>query len=287
LKTILFTVIEANDNNINNNNSNVSKVTTPRLYEDEAILCFEEWRKNAGNLKDIKIICHCPTKNTPTQKTINRLKELNVTYREEYLPEAEQMEIGFFLVPLVGMIIEKENPDAFLIHIDLDMKIIKQLPEYLFENTNDIYCGQYDKFAIKDQRKLTNINKDWIYPMDTGFTISHNSTKFYEYYWNRFNDLYTNNKYLEDPGWKLLNTGVYHLEEYTMDVIFYNKELNVKPVKYYQIGEGYTKVELFPDDKINDILFWHEHLFIESEYKNEKTRERIKFFKRVKEVNAV
>jgi hypothetical protein len=282
LEKILFTVIEANDNNINNNNSSISKVTTPRLYEDEAILCFEEWRKNAGELKDIKIICYCPTHNVPSSETIRKLKDLNVTYIENYLPESENMEIGFFLVPLVGKIIENEYPDAYLIHIDLDMKLIKPIPDYLFENTADIYCGQYDKYAVKDQRKLTNINPKWIYPLDTGFTVSHNSTKFYEYYWDRFINLYKNDNYKKDEGWNLLNTGVYHLEEYVMDVIFYNNELNVKPINYYQIGEGYTKVNLFPDDKIKDILFWHEHIFLESDYKHEKTREKINFFKRLK-----
>lgn len=278
---ILFTVIEGNDNNINNNNQEVTNVTTPRLYEDEAILCFEEWRKNAGDLKDIKIICHCPTMNRPSKETIKKLQELNVDYIEEYLPEAENMEVGFFLVPLVGALIEQQYPDAYLIHIDLDMKIIKEIPKKYF-NKDIIYCGQYDEYAIKDQRKLTNINPDWKQPMDTGFTISHNSMGFYQYYWKRFKDLYDSNVYLEDEGWKLLNTGVYHLEEYVMDLIFFQNELNVQGIKYYQIGEGYTSVELFPADKIQDILFWHEHIFIESSYKEERIKEKIKFFKRLK-----
>ena len=64
---ILFTVIEGDNNNINNNSGNVK---VPRMYEQEAIKCFTEWRNNAGWLKDIEIVCYCPTNNKPSNNTI-------------------------------------------------------------------------------------------------------------------------------------------------------------------------------------------------------------------------
>jgi len=262
--------------NINNNTGNV---VTPRLYEQEAIKCFTEWRKNAGNLKDIKIICYAPSKNLPSKETISKLKKLKVTYIEKYLPVSDRIEFGFFLVPLVGSIIEKEYPNKTLIHIDLDMNIIKPIPDKYFDD--NIYIGQYDDISSLTQRYYPK----WKNPLDTGFTISPTNSKFYEIYWEEFSDLYFNKKYETEEPWLIQNhSNKYFLEEYVADKLYNLQILDIKPIQYYQIGEGYVNVDQLSDEQLNQTLFWHEHLFVEnsSEWSRTKIRQKIEFFKRFK-----
>ena len=278
MEKILFTVIEGDNNNINNNTGNV---TTPRLYEQEAIKCFTNWREKAGNLKDIKIICYAPSKNLPSEDTINALKKLNVTYIENYLKESERMEIGFFLVPLVGYKLEQEYPNDLLIHIDLDMNIIKPIPNKYFDNK--IYIGQYDNISALSQRR----NVDWENPLDTGFTISPSSSNFYKVFWEEFSDLYFNKKYKYEESWLCQNAenGVYFLEEYVADKLYNLEILPINPIQFYQVGEGYVEVSDITDDELNKVLFWHEHLFVEEgNWKRTKIRQKIEFFKRLKKL---
>jgi len=278
METILFTVIEGDNNNINNNTGNI---TTPRLYEQEAIKCFTNWREKAGDLKDIKIICYAPTKNLPSKETIDSLEKLNVTYIENYLEESERMEFGFFLVPLVGYKLEQEYQNTLLIHIDLDMNIIKPIPDKYLDNK--IYVGQYDDISTLSQRR----NMNWKNPLDTGFTISPTNSNFYKIFWEEFSDLYFNKKYEHEEDWLCQNAenGICFLEEYVADKLYNLEILPINPIQFYQVGEGYAKVSDLSNEELNKVLFWHEHLFIEDgNWKRTKIRQKIEFFKRLKKL---
>ena len=282
MKIALITVIENDENNINNISNEYSK---KRLYESEAILCFENWRKNAGWLKDIPIYTYCPTKNTPSNKTINRLNELNVTYIEKYIPETETYFCGYWNVPLVGMIFEETLKEDIFIHIDLDMNIIKPLPKTLVKSvsTNDfVICGQYDDYAATLQR---NIPDRWQNPLDTGFIISHKDSMFYKNFYNELKIL-TQNK--GDDIWKkyMNDRPLRDLEEYVMD-----KHLNlgyhpkIKPIQKYQIGEFYTPVSNLTHEEITNVYFWHEHILFDDEYN--RAKEKIAYFRVTKGNNLL
>lgn len=277
-RILLFTMIESDRKNINNNTGNI---TTPRLYEQEAINCFTNWREKAGWLKDIDIVCMCPSNNKPSEETINKLEQLKVTYIEHYLKESEVVPYGFFLVPLIGKLLEERYPSSFMIHIDLDMNIIKPIPDKLFD-TKIIKIGQYNIESSKTQRSHSN----WELPLDTGFTISHNSSKFYKTFWNYLQYYFKDNYYLTDNDYKLQGTELYFLEEFIADKLYNEKILNIEPIEYYQIGEGYASVEELSDNNISNILFWHEHLFIAntSSYFKDRFKQKINFFKRLKKI---
>lgn len=279
---ILFTVIEGDRNNINNNNN---VINTPRMYEQEAIKCFTEWRKNAGWLKDIKIICYCPTNNKPSKETITSLEELNVDYIETYLQESEKMEFGFFLVPLVGNLIEDAYPNSTLIHIDLDMNIIKPIPKEYFDGST--YIGQYDDNSALTQRQ----SNGWSNPLDTGFTISHTNSKFYKVFWDEFKELYFTKNYEHEQDWLNQNSpnGVCFLEEYVADKLFNKQIIDIKTIQFYQVGEGYAKVNELTDEQLDSVLFWHEHLFIdkESSYNVDRFKQKIEFMKRIKNGTSI
>ena len=262
----LVTVIENNEDNINNS------LGTQRLYEDEAILCFENYRKNGGDLKDIPIYAICVTKATISEKYKDKLKNLDVTYIEEYHPVSETFEIGFFNVPIAMAWAEKNLKEEILWHIDLDMNLIKPLPIELFNiKDKDVICGQYDEESMKSQR-----DSIWSsIPFDTGFTISNRSSGFYQEYASQMLSLLVDNTYAGR---------IYDLEEFLIDRMYndpaFNKGYNIIPINKYQIGEGYPSVSTFTDTELSTVYFWHEHIIHDKYY--DKIREKIQFSKRIR-----
>ncbi|RZF22819.1 hypothetical protein DAY19_03335 [Halobacteriovorax vibrionivorans] len=278
MKIALITMIESNGRSTNDDNGITFE--NQRYYEDEAILCFENWRKNGGDLSDIPIYTYCPSKHVVSAKTKEKFKELNVTYIEKYHEETEEFESGFINVPFCGMLLERELKEDILIHIDLDMNLIKPIDQTLFDIVcnGKIVVGQYDDISKKDQRF---IGEDWDNPLDTGFIISRRDSGFYHYFFNELMKLYETNG---DERWQKYCSNVekYFLEEYVIEKAYNEGKLDIYPIQYYQVGEGYASVNTFPKDRLSNIYFWHEHLYPNSKY--DKVRERIAYFKRMKEV---
>lgn len=273
----LITMIENDDNSINNKSG---EYINKRLYESEAIICFTNWRKNGGWLKDIPIYTYCPTKNTPSIETQNKLKDLNVTYIENFIEETDTYFCGYWNVPLVGKIFEETLKEDIFIHIDLDMNLIKPLPREMVESVKDnefTICGQYDEYCTKQQRAQP---PGWSNPFDTGFIISHRDSGFYKAFYNELKTLTENSgdeiwdKYLSDRP-------LYDLEEYVMDKhVNLGLEPKVKGIEKYQIGEWYTPVKELTDKELKSVFFWHEHILVSPEYN--RIKEKIDYFNRTK-----
>lgn len=260
---------EFNDTNVNTGICEACK----RRLESEAIECFTAWRKNAGWLKDIPIYAVCPTKNVISEETKEKFEELGVTYIEEYRKITESFTSGFLNIPLVGSMMEEHLDEDILIKIDLDMNIIKPLPEKMFER-NEIIVGQYDDYCTKHQREgIANTN-----PYDTGFIITNRKKHFYKHFFQRCMDLMNSN----DAEWMKVKsqTGEYYLEEHAMDRIVAEGLWDIKAIQKYQIGEWYTPVSELSDEELKTVYFWHEHLEYDSEYN--KIREKIEYFRRTK-----
>lgn len=271
MKYALITAIEGDANNLNEQKGIIK---ARRLFESEAILCFENWRKNGGWLKDCAIYAFCPTHNTVTEKTKQRFTELDVTYIEEYQQITETFISGFLNVPLVGKLLEERLTEDVLIKIDLDMNLIKPLPESLV-NSDVLICGQYDDYCTSQQRTVA---EGWQNPYDTGFTISRRDSGFYKFFFDVLQDTMNNH----DPEWEKvrLESGDYYLEEYVMDKIVNNKMWPVQPIQRYQIGEWYTPVKEFSDDELKRVYFWHEHILHDPSYN--KVREKVEYFNRMR-----
>lgn len=272
MKYALITAIEGDHDNLNQQRGIV--MANKRLFESEATKCFESWRKNAGWLKDIAIYAYCPTHNVITEKTKARFDELNVTYIEQFQPVTDTFISGFLNVPLVGMLLEDQLTEDVLIKIDLDMNIIKPLPEDLV-NSDMLVCGQYDDYCTAQQRTVA---EGWANPFDTGFTISRRDSGFYKFFFKVLLDTMSSN----DEHWEEVRavSGDYYLEEYVMDKIYNTKLWDVRPVQKYQIGEWYTPVSEFTDDELKNVYFWHEHLLHDPKY--DKVREKVEYFNRMK-----
>jgi len=273
MKYALIGAIESefNDTNVNTGICEACK----RRLESEAIECFTAWRKNGGWLKDIDIYAVCPTKNIISEETKEKFKELNVTYIEEYQPVTETFTSGFLNIPLVGMMMEQRLDHDVFIKIDLDMNLIKPLPER-WVNSEQIIVGQYDDYCTKMQRVPVDGNN----PLDTGFVISKRTTKLYHKFFETVMSLMGS----DDPEWQRVKaqTGEYFLEEFAMDRIYASGEFDIQLVQKYQVGEWYTPVNELSDDELREVYFWHEHLEYDPLY--DKFREKIDFFKRMKDM---
>ena len=262
--TALVTIIENNTDNMNTKILGIQ-----RKYFDESLKCFRSWNKYMPEVKKYAI---CPTKATLNKREIDQLKELGVEYIEEYMPELEKFKIGFLNVPLSMKWAENNIPEKIFIHTDLDMELLRRIPNNVFDPIfdNKIICGQYDNESVKFQRKL---NDSWDLPFDTGFTIHIKNNKFYHYFWDIVVDVERNK----------LPEGIryYDIEEYAMDLI--HNELNdfeIHGIQKYQLGEGYPSVDYFTDEELKNVYFWHEHLI--NNKKEELVKERIKYLKRIK-----
>ena len=274
MKYALITAIEGDANNLNQQRG--IPLPNKRLLESEAVSCFQNWRRNGGWLKDIAIYAFCPTKNVITDKTKEKFKELNVTYIEEYQPVTETFISGFLNVPLVGKLLEERLTEDVFIKIDLDMSLIKPLPEELV-NSETLVCGQYDDYCTAQQR---TVKEGWANPFDTGFTISRRTSGFYKFFFDVLLDTMNST----DSEWEKVRavSGDYYLEEYVMDKIYNNKLWEVQPIQKYQIGEWYTPVAEFTDEQLKSVYFWHEHILFDKKYN--RIRERVEYFNRMKQI---
>ncbi len=274
MKYALITAIEGDANNLNEQKRIVK---TRRLFETEAVLCFENWRNKGGWLKDCAIYAFCPTKNIVTSQTKDKFVSLDVNYIEEYQPITETFISGFLNVPLVGKLLEERLTEDVLIKIDLDMNLIKPLPEKLV-NSETLICGQYDDYCTAQQRTVT---EGWQNPYDTGFTISRRTSGFYKFFF----DVLMETMYNYDPEWEKVKavSGDYYLEEYVMDKIVNQNLWPVQPIQRYQIGEWYTPVKEFSDEELKNVYFWHEHVIPDPAYN--KVREKVEYFNRMRKIN--
>ncbi len=271
VKIALVTVIENNEGNINSTNGHFKE---QRFYADEAIKCFKSWRDKAGWLAEVNIYAICPTKNTLNDEYQEKLKELNVTYIEEYMPETETFAFGFYNVPLAMAWAEKNLTEDILLHTDLDMSVIRPLPEDIFNSalSGKVTCGQYDDNAIKDQRDTP---ANWDLPFDTGFIISRRNINFYQEYNKQMLEL------LEDLG----DVNPYDVEEYIIDRMHNVEEwksFDIVGIQKYQIGEGYPSIDTFSTSDLESVYFWHEHIMYDEHY--DIVKEHLKYHKRMREV---
>ncbi len=224
------------------------KFTDYRNYEQESINCIKSWRENAGWLKDIEIYIHSPTEDIEdTTKAIYRCYGVNYIY--EPIEDMEQFDYGFMNVHYSGRYFEETLDFEYFIHIDLDMEILKEIPQQYFDNIQtDVAVGAYLPRDYIHQRDVM-YTKDKDILINTDFIISKSSSNFYKTYINEAENFNKEIEYLKSSD----NFRTYYIEEYIADKIV--KENNITMLYDYEQGEGYT--EYISTDCT---FFWHEHL---------------------------
>lgn len=246
-KTSLFLVIEGNDNL----GEGLGK---SEPLEEEAISCVIAWRTNAGVWKDIDIYVICPSRRTPSRRTINELKKLKCIYIEKYFPETEDFSCGYWNTPLACQYLEQIAGHGTLIHIDLDMKLIKKIREkYNQLNINFNYANVGALYNMKEFQ-IT----DCPYNFESNFIITQKSMYFFREWWYTLKNMseWYKDKNLPSEQWA-------ELEEFAIDKMFLGN-FSINPIKHYQVGPRY-KAEHIPDEKLDNIIFIHRHSYEDNE----------------------
>lgn len=249
----LITVIESDKVNIDSSNTNLV-----RYFEREAVQCFTYWRKNAGSLKDIPIYAVCVTKNTISEYTQQKFKELGVEYIENYIPWTDDFECGFYNKPVGCMLLEHQLDHDFLIHIDLDMYVLRE-PEIEWTNS----CMVYDKKQILEERKHNDGSV--IDTFNTCYMVMRRSDFIFTQWWNILRGL--DLRYKEDQSWfdgRFTDLDYRKLEELSFDLLSLDVDIHNIPNSIF--GETYTDLNEMTEEELSHVYFHHYHIYDDMRY---------------------
>jgi hypothetical protein len=220
--------------------------------EEEAIRCVKSWRKYYS--KDVNIYCICPSNRVPQRRTIDQLKEYDVTYIERYFSETENFTCGYWNVPLACAWLEGIVNEDILIHTDLDMKLIKPIPINELLNYGFFVIARVGALPDEDMKDI-HIYPDLLYHHESNFIISKREDYFYNSWLEELNKL---EKIYTDPTWERYA----ELEEFAVDNL--HRKNGIESIQYYQVGPRYRAKDI-PDDKLDQIYFIHRHPYESNE----------------------
>lgn len=245
----LILVIEGNNNSINSK-------TIPRLLEEEAVKCVKSWRKNGGIYSAIDIYCICISGNRPSKDTINQLENYNVNYIDYYISETKNFKNGWWCKPLGCSVLERELPHKYLMHIDLDMYLYREINFQLCANT----CLVYDNNDLLTERKLTHRFESNFKPFNTCFIFTERKFKIFKNWYDillKLEDSYnSNSEYFKEYFREIEYC---KLEEGAFDILSLNESYNIKPIEDIMFGETYTPLKDM--SSTHNICFHHYHLY--------------------------
>lgn len=243
----------------------------PSPIEEDAAECFPAWRKFGGAMADIPFYCICPTKRYPSQKTIDLMNKYDVIYIEEYMPNTENFICGYWNVIEVGKWCEKNLEEHFFIHIDLDMKLIREpTPEYFMYDPS-MYLAKIG--TINKTFWSRDLNPSYKVNFETCFINSWKQSGFYHVWYNELtkylNETYPNMKHEDIPNFD-------EMEEHIIDVMYNEGTHPIIPIDNFQMGFWYP-IDKMTDGEVKQVHFHHAH------YHENKQQVYLKYLKRMKQ----
>lgn len=257
-----------------------------RTLEEEAIRCVKSWRKYGGLYKDIPIAAVCVTKNPPSMGTVIKLNQLGVTYIESPIEGTDKHPAGWWATPLGGRLLEECSDHDFIIHVDLDMMLLRELDveTVAIRNGNIAKCAVYSD-GFEDDK---DIDPRWKKTFVTCFITSWTECKFYTLWHKKMMELDSiwrkrfqkeiegTKKWSRDDWWDYCN-----LEEHAVDCLYYEDELPIEKIEKVQMGLGYEGVGDLTDEELRSVCFFHNHHDDVEDYEKtlkEYARRRMKLY---------
>ena len=256
VKEALITIVDSNKNNpgsgIYDENYNPSK-----KYEEEAIRCFTSWRKNGGKFKDITIYALCISGRKLQESTIQKFKELKVTFLDYYLPETNEYQSGYFYVPIGCRWLEDNITEDFLIHIDLDMSLIKEPPSSFFYFDRNKHIAKVGIIPQPDRTASNNYAQymgDYPINFNTCFITSWREDGFYKLWYNKIKETVPKKS-------ECINDRIFsQWEEHTIDIMYFDDKISIEPLDKFQIGYMWEPLNNFTNEEFKKIYFFHDHI---------------------------
>ena len=249
MKTALVLVIENSKTNLGAGiswKSDEFQMSNEPL-EEEVMGCIESWKHFQPT---IPIYVVCPSNRPPEQTTIDKIEDVGATYIHPELSESFTFTCGYLNVPLALSWFEQNYDYDILIHTDLDMKLIREPREHLFELLHD----QDARVGILTPEEMKDVHiGEYEVHHETCFIVGRNG--FYTDWWDETKKLC--GEY--DPKWERYA----ELEEFAVDVLWKKSHEIVSEI-YYQIGERYPVSDI-PDEMLDNICFFHSHVYESAE----------------------
>jgi len=223
-KIALILVVESSKNNKGDIVDKYDTGRTEMPYEEEAIMCVKMWRSNGGDYADIPIYAININGNPPSSSCQRNLKNQGVTYIERYRPETKTYPCGYYNVPLACRILERELEEDKLIHIDLDMYLLKPPTKELLH----VPPGKLCKIAINEWRPTDNLDEkltQYPFEIETNFMVSKRMSLFYDTWYRELKEKYNEVKYEYTP--KTLSV----FEERICDIMYFD---NRYPFEFFK-----------------------------------------------------
>lgn len=196
-------------------------------YEAEFRRCIAEWRKNAGWLKDIEILIYSDIE-------LDNLPE-NVTWKYyDFMDDGQMFSHNYAACHQAGRMAELDYPESTLLHIDMDMCILKPLPEELFNH--DTVIGVYGSLDNPRDKIIGD------YFAESDFIITSPKSTFYS-------DFFKVAK-LVMRTYNICPCN-YWAEEYVCDYLLATKKYHI--FEDYEYGQGFDTVP-------NSPYFLHVHI---------------------------
>ncbi len=230
-------------------------------YEVELRSCIKYWRNGFNHLNDIEILVINPTKTDIKEETKLFLDGINnVTYIHQFFENITVEDNRWDIIPVIGKWLENEylKQEDIIIHIDLDMYLIKKLQE-------DIINLKDDELAIVAGAKWDNshVTEEEIKKMDnwelqnedmagiTCFIVSQVKNGFYSKWLDYIIEEYKLNDNNRRDNVKI--------EELVIGKMIYKDNINIRLVKNIM-----TSSFLYTDPstayKYENMSFIHSHL---------------------------
>ncbi len=184
---------------------------------------------------------------------------MSCIYIHKHLPETDDFTCGYWNVPISGAYMEGIIMEDIIIHIDLDMILIREPTEEQLTpcQTSNAVVG------INEHRPTAMypdfMGKRYEHEANTGFILSWRKCGFYKDWWQKLRNM--ENKGIfnkEDPEYSIW-------EERVVDLMYFEDNYPILFTKNYQVNGD---VSNFSDEEILDILFFHGHKNMEQ--RNEK-----------------
>lgn len=249
-KIALILVVESSENNKGDIVDKYDTGRTEMPYEEEAIMCVKMWRKNGGDYANIPIYAININDNPPSKVCQKELKNMGVIYIENYIYETKSYPCGYYNVPLACKMLERELTEDKLIHIDLDMYLLRPPTKDLLY----VQPGSLCKIAINEWRPTDNLDekelqrlRQYPFEIETNFMVSKRMSLFYDTWYRELKEKYNKIKY--EYTSKTLSI----FEERICDIMYFD---NRYPFEFFK--EGYQ----LNHEKIihKDAFFLHCHM---------------------------
>jgi len=234
--------------------------------EQEVLRCVKYWKKNTSEKYPIYALCM--TDNPPSMETLSQLTYMGVKFIWDYDSNSDWFPAAWMNIPLAGKWMEDNINHYPLIHIDLDMTLLRP-----FKLTDD--WKNYDAIIpiyTKEYPDDRQIDPDFPKTFITCFIISNKN--FYHRWYYKMIELakiwqykYPNlvkysleiakYKVSKEVWWSYCN-----IEEHAVDVLYYKNNMKIKKLEKIMFGknQGYGSINDFTDKEIkNNIYFLHHH----------------------------